>query len=346
VATVLPDEVCLHVGVIDTGIGIPSDKQQVVFEAFGQADASAARRFGGTGLGLSISRRLVELMRGDLWVESEAGEGSTFRFTATFRINPSPEEPADDRAAAPAVADRSFAVLIAEDEPVHRELLESQLRSRGHSVVSATDGREALQELARSRVDVLLLDLQMPSVDGLQVAASIRAWERETGGHLPIVGMSASVASNEDARCLAAGIDRFVAKPVSRAVLFDVVETLAARARFDGIPAEVAGRPSFLASLGEDLELARRLVDIFLVQSPVLLQEIRAAIDSGDAVALRRSVHALKGTISNFPPGPARAVATRMEAIGFDEDFAAARATLPLLEQELERLKTVLPALI
>ena len=346
VATALPDEVCLHFGVIDTGIGIPRDKQQVVFEAFAQADGSATRRFGGTGLGLSISRRLVEMMRGDLWVESEAGEGSTFRFTATFHINPTPEGSAPGDDCPSTAAERPFTVLIAEDEAVHRELLAAQLRGRGHVVVTAEDGREALQQMAQTKVDLALLDLQMPGIDGLQVAASIRAWEREAGGYLPMVGMSASAISNEEARCRAAGIDRFISKPVSRAVLFDTVEQLAAGSRFDGIPPELAGRPAFLAAVGEDRELARKLVDIFIAQSPSLLDQIRAAVDDENVVAFRRSVHALKGTISNFPPGPARTVATRMEAIGFEEDLAAAREVLPLLEQELGRLRTVLPALI
>jgi PAS domain S-box-containing protein len=346
VATLLPDEACLHFGVIDTGIGIPRDKQQVVFEAFGQADGSSARRYGGTGLGLSISRRLVEMMRGDLWVESEDGEGSTFRFTATFRIDTAPESSTDGDEPPSRAPERTVTVLIAEDEQVHRELLTAQLGRRGHTVIAVSDGREALQELAKTSVDVVLVDLQMPGVDGLQVAASIRAWERTAGGHLPIVGMSASAVSNEEARCREAGIDRFVSKPVSRGQLFDLVEELGAGAIVGGIPPELAGRPAFLAAVGEDVDLARKLVDIFIAQSPALLHDIRSAIDQESPVALRRAVHALKGTISNFPPGRARTLATRMEAIGFEEDLAAAREVLPLLEQEIERLTTVLPALI
>ena len=112
------------------------------------------------------------------------------------------------------------------------------------------------------------------------------------------------------------------------------------------MPPELAGRPGFLAGLGDDVELARKLVDIFIQQSPSLMDAIRAAIDAEDAAALRRAAHALKGTIGNFPAGPARGVAARMEGIGFDADFAAARETLPLLEQEVERLKTLLPGLI
>ena len=348
VATALPDEVCLHFSSIDTGIGIPREKQDVVFEAFSQADGSAARRYGGTGLGLSISRRLVDMMRGDLWVESDAGEGSTFRFTATFPLNTSLD--ALEAPVAPSAAtgeqSRPLNVLVVEDEDVHRELLGALLTSRGHTVVATRNGREALQELAQHRIDVALMDLQMPELDGLQAAATIRAWERTAGGHLPIVGMTASALSDEQDRCRAAGMDRFITKPIARAALFRAVEELTVDSNPTEVPPELAGRPAFLAGLGDDVELARKLVDIFIEQSPKLMEQIRDAISAGDTTALRRAAHALKGTISNFPSGRARGVAARMEGIGFDGDIEAAREALPQLEQEVERLKTVLPALI
>jgi PAS domain S-box-containing protein len=348
VASALPGEVCLHFGVIDTGIGIPRDKQDVVFQAFSQADGSAARRYGGTGLGLSISTRLVEMMRGDLWVESDAGEGSTFRFTATFATAEAVEPAAwqVSEAAGAEESKRARALLVVEDEDVHRELLAAMLSARGHRVVTARNGHEALQELARTPVDLVLMDLQMPEIDGLQVAATIRAWEKATTGHIPIIGMTASALADDQARCRAAGMDRFVSKPISRDALFRAVDELSGSGTPTAVPPELAGRPAFLAGLDDDVELARKLVDIFLEQSPRLMDQIRTAVAAEDMIALRRAAHALKGTISNFPPGPAGGVATRMEAIGYDGDVAAARETLPLLEQEVDRLTALLPALI
>jgi CheY-like chemotaxis protein len=348
VASALPGEVCLHFGVIDTGIGIPRDKQDVVFQAFSQADGSAARRYGGTGLGLSISTRLVELMRGDLWVESDAGEGSTFRFTATFATAEAAEPAASpvSEAAGAEERKRALTLLVVEDEDVHRELLAALLSARGHCVVTARNGREALQELARTPVDLVLMDLQMPEIDGLQAAATIRAWENATTGHIPIIGMTASSLADEQARCRAAGMDRFVSKPISRDALFRAVEELSVNGTPSSVPPELAGRPAFLAGLDDDVELARKLVDIFLEQSPKLMDQIRTALAAEDMIALRRAAHALKGTISSFPTGPARGVATRMEAIGYDGDVAAARETLPLLEQEVDRLRALLPVLI
>ena len=349
VASDLGDAVCLHFGVIDTGIGIPRDKQDVVFDAFSQADGSVARKHGGTGLGLSISTRLVEMMRGDIWVESEAGEGSTFRFTATFaryegELPAAPTAAPVVETAAPSRGPLS--VLIVEDDEVHRELLTITVKAAGHDVISTCNGHEALQELARRRIDVVLMDLQMPHVDGFKAATAIRTWERAAGGHLPIIAMSASALGEDQERCKAAGMDRFITKPIQREALFAAIEELRGLEGPAELPPELAGRPAFLSGLGDDIELARKLVSIFLEQSPRLMNEIRAAVAARDAQALRRAAHALKGTISNFPVGAARAEAAKMETFGHDGDLDSARAALPALEQEVERLQSLLPAMI
>src|SRR5262249_1722064 len=161
IASRLPGDICLHFAVIDTGIGIPRDKLELVFEAFAQADGSSTRRFGGTGLGLSISARLVELLGGDIWVESQVGVGSAFRFTADFGMQGA-EAAATSGDATLEIAPVS--VLVVDDEQVHRELMSHLLRQRGHHVVTAHNGREALVELARHDLQIVLLDLQMPEM--------------------------------------------------------------------------------------------------------------------------------------------------------------------------------------
>ncbi len=343
VASQVPGEACLHFAVIDTGIGIPRDKLELVFEAFAQADGSSARRFGGTGLGLSISARLVELMGGDIWVESEVGRGSAFRFTANFGIQgvDAPARPPLPLEAPP------ITVLVVEDEQVHRELVAHILRQRGHHVITARNGREALVELAEHAVQIVVMDLQMPEMDGLQLAMAIRAWERDKGGHLPLVAMTASMMSKDLEQCRQAGIDETLIKPIGRDRLFRMVENLASDTTVPvAPPPELAGRAAFLEGLGNDTSLARRLVDLFLQDSGRLVDDIGTAINLRDAERLRRAAHTLKGSVSNFPAGAARDTAARMETIGFDGDFAAAEATFPELEKEIDRLRGVLPTLI
>lgn len=341
----LPGEVCLHFSVADTGVGIPRDKQQQVFDAFTQAAQPVAPRYRGTGLGLSISARLVELMGGDIWVESDVGSGSTFRFTTMLRL---PGAAATETPAAPADGPRREprTVLVVEDETIHRELLSALLLGRGHRVITARNGREALVELSRHRIDIALMDLRMPELDGIGAATTIRAWERARGGRLPLVAMTASALAGDPERCMAAGMDRFLTKPIRREVLFSAVEELAGVTAPGDVPPELAGRPAFVAGLGSDVVLARKLVDLFLEQSPTLLERVRGAIAAGDADELRTAALALKGMVSNFPPGPARGAAARMETIGFDADFPAAQEAYPLLEREVERLRELLPALV
>jgi PAS domain S-box-containing protein len=346
-ASDLPGEVCLHFAVIDTGIGIPREKQAIVFEAFAQADGSAARRYGGTGLGLSISARLVELMGGHIWVESQTGRGSAFRFTAVFGVQGA-EKPGAHPIAVPTPArpPQPLTLLVVEDDAVHRQLLTALLVSRGHGVIAARNGREALAELARHKVDVVLMDLQMPELDGVRTVTTLRDWERAAGGHVPVVGMTASAMAEERARCLEAGMDRFVTKPIGREVLFETVEELRAVSAPGDIPQELAGRPAFLAGLDGDLALARKLVEIFLEQSADLLAKLKTAIADGNTEGIRQAAHALKGAIANFPAGPAGSAAARMELTGISGDLAVARDTYPALATEVERLRTLLPKLL
>ena len=183
-------------------------------------------------------------------------------------------------------------------------------------------------------------------MDGFQTATAIRSWERTVGGHLPIVAMTASALSDEHDRCRNAGMDRFITKPFSQNALYRALEELSVSTEPSAMPPELAGRAAFLAGLGDDEDLAKKLVEIFVEQSASLMTQVRGAIDAADAEGLRRAAHALKGTISNFPAGPARIIAARMETLGFDKDLVGAREALPELEREVQRLRELLPALI
>jgi HPt (histidine-containing phosphotransfer) domain-containing protein len=158
--------------------------------------------------------------------------------------------------------------------------------------------------------------------------------------------MTASTLAADHQQCLAAGMDCLEIKPIAKDALFRLVEKLSTESAAAELPPELAGRPAFLAGLAEDQALARKLVDLFLQQSPILMTQLRLAIGEGDAPAIVRAAHALKGTISNFPAGRARSEAARMEAIGLAGDVAAAREALGLLDAEVERFCSLLPALI
>ncbi len=219
----------LHMVVTDTGIGISDEKQRVVFEAFSQADNSITRQYGGTGLGLTISSRLVGLMGGQLSVESVVGRGSTFSFKTRFDHQSTSSKNRARAPVAPRAAgqiDRRLRVLLAEDNLVNRVVAVRLLEKRGHSVEVAGNGREALDATEQGIFDVVLMDLEMPVMSGLEATVAIRSREQQTGRHLPIIAMTAHAMIGDRERCLAAGMDGYVSKPVRADELYAALENV------------------------------------------------------------------------------------------------------------------------
>ncbi|MCL4205513.1 MAG: response regulator [Pirellulaceae bacterium] len=242
-----PDRVCLWISVRDTGIGIPANKQHLILEAFSQADRSISRKYGGTGLGLTIASNLAALMGGRLWLESEPGKGSVFHFTVQLGIvndedlpRLSQALPSPDRRVANDLPppSRVARVLLAEDGRVNQQVAVRLLERRGHAVRVAENGIEAVAAFQEETFDLILMDVEMPELDGIQATRAIRELERRTGQHIPIVAMTAHAIQGDRERFLAAGMDDYLAKPVNSRTLYETVER-------NLRPASQGGKPFF-----------------------------------------------------------------------------------------------------
>jgi PAS domain S-box-containing protein len=494
-------DILLHFSVTDTGIGIPLDKQQHIFEAFAQADSSTTRKYGGTGLGLAISAQLCELMNGVMWVESEEGRGSIFHFTAHFgrpeargeksgesepvklrdlpvlvvddnstnrkileemianwRMKPvaAPNGPAamealqrahkngtpfrlvlldghmpgmdgfevaarvkqdpqlhgaevilltsagrsedvarakavgvaaalskpvkqselwdaivtalnvpgqqKTRGASPSAAARTRArarrplrVLLAEDNPVNQEVALRLLERRGHSVIVAENGKQALTAIERHKFDLVLMDVQMPEMGGLEATQLIREKEKSTGEHLPILAMTAHAMQGDRERCIAAGMDGYLAKPIDPKSFLQTVEGISQRAtQSETTPQEAGSRDAssdapraldtkaLLEWFSGNRKLLRSIVKTFRDDCPRMMARIRSALAANDANLLADGAHALKGSVGNFGPTAALDTTRKMEKIARQGKLDGAWELYATLEDEIALL---LPAL-
>jgi two-component system, sensor histidine kinase and response regulator len=494
-----PPSQVLRFAISDTGIGIPREKQERIFQAFEQVDSSTTRRYEGTGLGLSIAARLVDLMGGQITVDSAPGRGSTFRFTAEFGVHLAPpgaphERPladlhglrvlvvddnatnrqileewlrawhteplavagglqaldelwsavsigqpfalvlldvrmpgvdglavaerilqnpvlsacriilltsddlrsdiaryralgiaacamkpvqqeelletihrvlsrpdssggARDRrnlaeavstAVAPSPAARRLRILVAEDNPFNQQHVEHLLRRRRHEVRVASDGRQALAALEQDRFDLMLLDLHMPGCDGFEVIEALRRREQATGGHLPVIALTARAMKSDRERCMQAGMDDYLAKPIGAAELFAVLDRVLAGRPGSGPPGpsppeheDIVDPDTLLAACDNDPVLLGKLIRVFLSNVPGSLSRVERAIARQDPAQLRESAHQLRGLISTFSPKAAQA-ASELEAMGAGGELGEAASTLRPLANLIERLGPIL----
>jgi PAS domain S-box-containing protein len=492
------DTAILHVCVSDTGIGIPRDKQASIFDAFTQADTSTTRHFGGTGLGLAISARLVEMMSGRIWVESEPGEGSDFHFTARVAVaadNPAPANGAgidlrglrvlvvDDNATnrrvlvemlsqwemlpsvaedgldalaqmasakeagasyalvildghmpemtglevarriretpelagptimmltsgaqlgdaakcrelgvaghlvkpvaqadlieairhalarssagsrspartiTPAVAPRpvepkgderkpTLRILLAEDNPVNQLVVVRILEKEGYKVVVAENGIKAVEAAERERFDLALMDVQMPLMGGFEATARIRALEHARGGHLPIIGLTAHALKGDRERCLEAGMDSYVSKPIKQEALKAAIQEVLDSSSDPQATSTENGRdvPAVfdfdmaLENACYDAELLREMAQLWLTDGPRRLEELRQGVLRSDAQAIERSAHALRGSLSTLGALSATIAAERVETLAAEGDLSEILDASRALEHEIERL--------
>ncbi|MDH5553447.1 MAG: ATP-binding protein, partial [Nitrosomonas sp.] len=215
----------LHFKIKDTGIGIPENRLEAIFAPFAQADTSTTRKYGGTGLGTTISRQIVECMQGKIWAENNEGPGSTFHFTAYI---PQADSVSLSQAGAEKIqvafnAARALKILLAEDIPENVELASIRLEAVGHQLDVAVNGLETVEKFSKESYDLILMDVQMPVMDGLEATREIRKIEVERGGHIPIISLSASALAKDKVHCIEAGMDGFVSKPIDFNELFSEI---------------------------------------------------------------------------------------------------------------------------
>jgi CheY-like chemotaxis protein len=217
-------EIGCHFSVQDTGIGIPPEKHSLVFREFEQGDDTATTRFGGTGLGLAISGKLTHLLGGKIWLESEVGHGSTFHFTARFMSAIPQPNIVGLSYSEKLEAKRALRILLAEDNPVNQHLALRLLENEGHSVIAVGNGSDAVRAASEQFFDVILMDVHMPEMDGIEATRKIRGVEMSTRMHIPIIAMTANAMTQDREACLAAGMDGYVPKPIN---LKELLTTLA-----------------------------------------------------------------------------------------------------------------------
>ncbi|MGD0666272.1 MAG: ATP-binding protein [Bryobacteraceae bacterium] len=225
----------IQFAVSDTGVGIPAPQRELIFQPFRQADGSITRRFGGTGLGLAISRKLVAMMGGRLWLESTEGQGSTFFFTVPLPAGKAPAKAEEPGGVATGISPaeqpprQPLSILVADDNMVNQLLVRTLLEKRGHRVTIVGTGAAALAAWLQDRFDCILMDIQMPEMDGYEATRRIRAQESINGAHIPIIALTAHAMKGDREKCLQAGLDSYISKPIETAALDAALASLPAR---------------------------------------------------------------------------------------------------------------------
>jgi signal transduction histidine kinase/CheY-like chemotaxis protein/HPt (histidine-containing phosphotransfer) domain-containing protein len=357
-------ELLLHFSVADSGIGIAADKLKSIFEAFSQEDSSTTRRFGGTGLGLTISTRLVEALGGQMWVESELGHGSVFQFTMRVEVDRSqtqvggqstqPQLGVERSSTATHPTQRTLNVLLVEDNAINQKLAIALLERWGHHVTVAENGKLAVERVATQVFDVVLMDMMMPVMDGLEATKLIRAMQTP-GAHVPIIAMTANAMESDRERCLEAGMNDYISKPIKATDLQQLLGTVAI-AGDTGTSSQEREEETmqdfafdYVAGVqAMDQEILEIIGQAFVEQWPVDIQNLRTHVKSAEPVPALHTAHALKGTLAMFGADPASHLAARMEALATRGDLEAVEQLLPAFVVEVDNLlialKPLLPA--
>jgi signal transduction histidine kinase/DNA-binding NarL/FixJ family response regulator len=333
----------LHFAVRDTGIGIPRDKIQAIFDSFTQADVSPARRYQGAGLGLALVRHLVEMMGGSYEVKSEEGQGSTFSFQITFALPETPQNGVQAAQAPEPAKARPLSILLAEDNPINQIYVQELLEMDGHSVVVAHTGRRALEALRKKQhFDCILMDIQMPEMDGIEATRAIRADQSgDFDPQIPIVALTAHALKGDRETFLRAGMNEYLSKPVSPADL----EAALLRAMGGPNQGDDGASSSTTTVQGETLAWAEllgkargntgflmKLFGAFVAEQPANLEAMREALALSDFGQLAFMTHSLKGASATMCAPILREACHELERAAKDHDIQKINAAFAVME--------------
>ena len=352
-------EMCeIEFSVKDQGIGMTAEEKGKLFRPFAQADASTTRRFGGTGLGLAICKHLTEMMGGQIGVDSEPGVGSTFWFTIRAQAVRRVEEPVLDapcESSAPTGL-KGARLLLVEDNPTNQKVALLTLRRLGYAADVASDGVEAVEAAAKSDYDLILMDCQMPDMDGFEATKLIRA-SSPHGAQVPIVAMTANAFAEDRQACLAGGMSDYLSKPVREEQLrskleqwLEVSQPPSEEAKVDA-PSSISEADKFSASLWalssqlQELvdegqgEIVSELLDLFIVEAAEHMTKVEAALASEDLKALAFSAHSLKGGSGSVGAAAMAEEAHRLQVAAENGDFTAAQNSFSSLLAQFRQVQ-------
>jgi len=337
------DNIEIQFAVIDTGIGIAEDKKEKLFKSFSQVDGSFSRKYGGTGLGLVISRQLVEMMGGIIWFESEEGKGSTFCFASDFKISSQQQENTVTKISIDNVA-TELHILLVEDDEINKKVISLMLKKRGYLIDCINNGEDALKLIEANKYDMVLMDIQMSGMDGIETTQEIRKRELVTNEHTTIVAMTAYALQGDRERFLSIGMDEYISKPFEIKQLFEIINKVTNKNCFETIPynnLKVNHNGDFMVI--PDVNIPVKYEELHEIkQFELSVDKLNTLLEIGDVHLIEAEAHEIKILSNKVGAESLKTIAFKIELAARKCDLVKIQSSVIELNDEFERLKKLM----